>query len=111
VMGKDHTAFGRARHPWLTGSGGWNYTAVTRWILGVRLTFNGLVIDPCVPADWKQFEIVRKWRGASYKITVENSDGIEKGVKSVMLNGKLVTMPIPPQAAGTVNDVLVTMGL
>ena len=54
VMGKDHTAFGRARHPWLTGSGGWNYTAVTRWILGVRLTFDGLVIDPCVPADWKQ---------------------------------------------------------
>ena len=41
VMGKDHTAFGRARHPWLTGSGGWNYTAVTRWILGVRLTFDG----------------------------------------------------------------------
>ena len=37
VMGNDHTAYGRARHPWLTGSGGWNYTAVTRWILGVRL--------------------------------------------------------------------------
>ncbi len=50
VMGSDHTAFGRARHPWLTGSGGWNYTAVTRWILGVRLTFDGLIVDPCVPA-------------------------------------------------------------
>ena len=55
VMGKDHTAFGRARHPWLTGSGGWNYTAVTKWILGVRLTFYGMIIDPCVPGDWKHF--------------------------------------------------------
>ncbi len=41
VMGKDHTAFGRARHPWLTGSGGWNYTAATRWILGIQLGFDG----------------------------------------------------------------------
>ena len=55
VMGKDHTAFGRARHPWLTGSGGWNYTAATRWILGIQLGFDGLVVDPCIPADWKEF--------------------------------------------------------
>lgn len=109
-MGKDHTAYGRARHPWLTGSGGWNYTAVTRWILGVRLTFDGLMIDPCVPADWKQFEVVRKWRGATYRIKVENPAGVEKGVNAVTLNGKPATFPISAQAAGTVNEVLVTMG-
>ena len=39
--------------PWLTGSGGWNYTAVTRWILGVRLSFEGMLIDPCIPAEWQ----------------------------------------------------------
>ena len=50
-MGRDHTAFGRARHPWLTGSAGWSYTAATRWILGVRLTFGGLIVDPCIPPD------------------------------------------------------------
>ncbi len=110
VMGKDHTAYGRARHPWLTGSGGWNYTAVTRWILGVRLTFDGLVVDPCIPADWKQFEVTRQWRGATYKIKVENPDGVEKGVKSVTLNGKQATMPIPPQASGSINEVVVRMG-
>ena len=52
VMCKDHTAYGRARHPWLTGSSGWNYTAVTRWILGVRLSFDGMIVDPCIPAGW-----------------------------------------------------------
>jgi N,N'-diacetylchitobiose phosphorylase len=110
VMGKDHTAFGRARHPWLTGSGGWNYTAVTRWILGLRLTFDGLIVDPCVPADWKHFEVKRQWRGASYNVKVENPDGVQKGVKSVALNGKPVAMPIPAQKAGSVNEVLVRMG-
>ena len=110
VMGMDHTAFGRARHPWLTGSGGWNYTAVTRWILGVRLTFNGLVIDPCVPSDWKGFEVRRQWRGATYNIAVENPDGVQKGVKTVALNGNPTAMPIAPQKPGSVNDVVVTMG-
>jgi N,N'-diacetylchitobiose phosphorylase len=110
VMGKDHTAYGRARHPWLTGSGGWNYTAVTRWILGVRLTFGGLVVDPCVPADWKSFEVTRQWRGAKYHIVVENPDGVEKGVKTVTLNGKAGSMPISPQPAGSVNEIVVRMG-
>jgi N,N'-diacetylchitobiose phosphorylase len=62
VMGRDHTAFGRARHPWLTGSGGWNYTAATRWILGIRLSFEGLIVDPCIPAEWKGFHVTRQWR-------------------------------------------------
>ena len=79
VMGKDHTAFGRARHPWLTGSGGWNYTAATRWILGVRLSFDGMVIDPCIPGDWKEFEVTRQWRGATFEITVEESGRSAEG--------------------------------
>jgi N,N'-diacetylchitobiose phosphorylase len=110
VMGKDHTAYGRARHPWLTGSGGWNYTAVTRWILGVRLTFDGLVVDPCIPSDWKEFKVTRQWRGASFNIAVKNPDGIEKGVKAVTLNGRNIEGPIPPQEPGTVSEVVVIMG-
>jgi len=110
VMGKDHTAYGRARHPWLTGSGGWNYTAVTRWILGVRLAFDGMVIDPCVPSDWKHFDVKRQWRGATYDITIENPGGVQKGVRSVTLNGELTAMPIAAQKPGSVNQVVVTMG-
>ena len=110
VMGRDHTAFGRARHPWLTGSGGWNYTAATRWILGVRLTFEGLIVDPCIPADWREFEVIRQWRGATYRISVRNPEGVEKGVRTVRLNGTAVTGAIPPQPTGSVNDVAVEMG-
>jgi N,N'-diacetylchitobiose phosphorylase len=110
IMGKDHTAFGRARHPWLTGTAGWFYTAVTKYILGVRPTFDGLVIDPCIPKDWKGFEVQRKWRGALYNIKVQNPDGVEKGVKSITLNGTRVEGPIPVQASGTENEIEVVMG-
>jgi N,N'-diacetylchitobiose phosphorylase len=110
IMGRDHTAFGRARHPWLTGSAGWNYMAATRWMLGVRLSFAGMVIDPCIPADWAGFEVRRQWRGASFHITVKNPDGVEKGVKSISLNGAPVDGPIPPQPAGSANEVVVIVG-
>jgi N,N'-diacetylchitobiose phosphorylase len=110
VMGRDHAAYGRARHPWLTGSGGWNYTAVTRWILGIRLTFQGLIVDPCIPADWKQFQVTRKWRGATFDIRVSNPEGVEKGVKSVRLDGEIVTGTIPPPTVGSKHQVDVLMG-
>lgn len=110
IMGPDHTAFGRARHPFMTGSGGWSYFAATRYILGVRPQFGGLLVDPCVPADWKSFQVTRVWRGAEYRITVQNPDGVEKGVASVTCNGQAVDGLIPAQPAGSVNEVTVIMG-
>ena len=110
VMGKDHTAHGRGRHPWLTGSGGWAYFAATHWMLGIRPEYTGLTIDPCIPADWAGFDVVRKWRGATYRITVKNPGGVQKGVKSVLLDGKCASLPIPVQEAGSIHDVVVTMG-
>jgi N,N'-diacetylchitobiose phosphorylase len=110
IMGRDHTAFGRARHPWLTGTAGWMYTAATRYILGIRPEFEGLVVDPCIPADWNGFHVSRQWRGATYEIEVQNPSGVQKGVKTVTLNGAPVSGPIPPQAAGSTNTVVVVMG-
>ncbi len=110
VMGPDHTAFGRARHPFMTGSGGWSYFAATRYLLGVRPQFHGLLVDPCIPADWKEFRVTRVWRGATYHITVENPRRVEKGVASVALNGQPADRLIPPQPVGSVSQVTVTMG-
>jgi N,N'-diacetylchitobiose phosphorylase len=110
VMGRDHTAYGRARHPWLTGSAGWNYTAVTRWMLGIRLTFEGLIVDPCIPSGWKEFQVTRQWRGATFNIVVRNPDRVEKGVKSVTLDGRPVEGAIRPQTVGSTHDVAVVMG-
>ncbi len=110
IMGKDHTAYGRARHPWLTGSAGWAYLAATQWILGIRLSFDGLIIDPCIPSSWKEFSVTRKWRGATFRISVANPKGKQKGVASMTLDGGAVSGPIPPQKPGSVHDVRVIIG-
>ena len=110
IMGRDHQDHGRANHPWLTGTSGWAYFAVTNFILGVSLGFEGLNINPCIPTDWPGFEVTRQWRGATFNITVKNPDGVSKGVKSITLNGESIEGAIPAQADGSVHDVLVIMG-
>ncbi len=111
VIGKGHTAEGRARHPFMTGSAGWGYFAATRYILGIQPGFDRLTIDPCVPRDWKEFQILRKWRNAEYHITIQNPNGVEKGIVSLSLNGE--TLPdntIPCQPAGSINRIIAVMG-
>ncbi len=109
VVGRDHTAFGRARHPFMTGSGGWAYFSATRYMLGIRPDFEHLTIDPCIPADWKEFSAVRRWRGAEYDIHVENPDGVMKGVQELYLDGEKAER-IPVMAQGSRHDVRVVMG-
>ena len=109
VVGRDHTAFGRARHPFMTGSGGWAYFSATRYMLGIRPDFEHLTIDPCIPADWREFSAVRRWRGAEYDIHVENPDGVMKGVRELYLDGEKVDR-IPVMAQGSRHDVRVVMG-
>lgn len=109
IMGRDHTAYGRARHPFMTGSGGWAYFAATRYMLGIRPQFDSLDIDPCVPGDWKEFSVVREWRGARYRILVKNPEGVMKGVKELYLDGSRVDR-IPAMQAETEHEVTAVMG-
>ncbi|WP_343290995.1 GH36-type glycosyl hydrolase domain-containing protein [Vibrio harveyi] len=111
IMGRDHQNHGRANHPWLTGTSGWAYFAVTNFILGVRTGFDGLTIDPCIPTNWPGFEVTRQWLGATYNIKVVNPDSVSKGVKSITVNGEAVSgASVPVQAQGSVNEVIVTLG-
>ena len=109
VMGKDHTGFGRARHPFMTGTGGWAYFSATRYILGIRPQLDYLEINPCIPADWKGFGADRVWRGATFHIQVENPDGVMKGVKEIWLDGQKVKR-IPVMEKDTKHQVKVVMG-
>ena len=109
VSGPDHTTFGQAHHPFMTGSAGWAYFATTQYILGVKPDFDGLKIDPCVEADWKEFTVTRRWRGATYVIHVTNPNGVQKGVASVTADGKAVEK-LPVLAEGAVCHAEVVMG-
>lgn len=109
IVGKEHTAYGRARHPFMTGTGGWAYFSATRYMLGIRPQFDFLEIDPCIPAEWESFHVTREWRGAVYEIQVRNLDHVMKGVKTISVNGEVVDK-VSSRPEGSINKVVVTMG-
>ncbi|MGA9069364.1 MAG: hypothetical protein WB424_03850, partial [Terracidiphilus sp.] len=83
--------FGASRVPWLSGSATWSYYAATQYILGIQPEYNGLRIEPCIPSAWPQFKVTRVFRGKRVTIEVKNPNGVQKGVKKLTLNGKVVT--------------------
>ena len=102
IAGKDAAKPGEAKNSWLTGTAAWNFYAISQYILGIRPTYGGLLIDPCIPKDWKAYKVSRKFRGAHFEIEVRNPGGVSKGVKKLTVNGKaLDTNLIPAMAPGT----------
>ena len=111
TAGKDAARPGEAKNSWLTGTAAWNWYAITQFIFGIKPGYDGLVVDPCIPADWNGFEVRRRFRGADYRIVVTNPSHVSKGVKQVTLNGTpLPSAVVPACPAGTTNLVEVTLG-
>ncbi|KAF0135129.1 MAG: cepB [Candidatus Saganbacteria bacterium] len=88
ILGKEHPQFGLGRNSWLTGTAAWAMQAVSQYILGIKPDYDGLIIDPCIPAKWKGFEVKKYFRGSNYFITVRNPKGVNKGIKSLTVDGK-----------------------
>ncbi len=90
ILGDEHPQFGLGRNAWLSGTSSWTYVAGTQWILGVRPDIDGLIVDPCIPVDWKEFRVKRQFRGATYHIHVTNPDKVSKGVAELRVNGEVL---------------------
>ncbi len=111
VAGRDAKFHGEAKNSWLTGTAAWTFVNVSQYILGVYPTHNGLSIDPCVPKDFGNFELTRKFREGTYNIKVQNPDKVEKGIKSITVDGKAIDGCVIPYVKGKETyDVVVTMG-
>lgn len=98
VTSPDHPTFGQASHSWLTGSATWMLRNLTEYFLGVRPTYKGLLVDPCVPTGWKKFSVTRKFRGATYNIQYSIPRGKGGKVTKVLFNGKPVSGQVLPMA-------------
>lgn len=96
VDGPQSPYFGRGDWSWYTGSAGWMFRISTEWILGIRPAYDGLIIDPCIPAVWSGFKIKRAFRGVTYLIEVENPEHVEKGIKKILLDGKQFSSSLIP---------------
>jgi cellobiose phosphorylase len=96
IAGRDAPTFGEAKNSWLTGTAAWNYVAISQWILGIRPTYDGLEIDPVIPAAWEGFEAARDFRGAHYSIHVVRAgpgNAVRLEVDGKAVSGTVVPLP------------------
>ena len=100
VAGKDAARPGEGKNSWLTGTAAWMWYTVSEFILGIQPDYEGLRIDPCLPSTAKEYTVKRRFRGALYHIHVVNSNGHQKGVKRISLDGKAVTGNLVPWSEG-----------
>lgn len=112
IAGKSAYIPGEAKNSWLTGTAAWNFYAITQYILGIKPTYNGILIEPCLPNHINSYSVNRKFRGAEYQIQVNNPNGLKTGNIKIILDGKLIDGNcIPLQVVGSKINVEVLIEL
>jgi len=110
IAGADAPRHGEAKNSWLTGTAAWTFVNVSQYILGLRPTHSGLMIDPCVPEGFGDFTLIRYFRGTTYHIQVKNPANVQKGVKEIKVDGKAIEGNIIPISDSKEVHVEVIMG-
>jgi cellobiose phosphorylase len=111
IAGKDAFRPGEAKNSWLTGTAAWNFYAISQYILGIRPDYKGLIIDPCIPEDWDNIKIIRRFRNKTFNIHIVNPSKVSHGVKELTLNGKIIDgNMVPVSMAKKHNEVEVVLG-
>jgi len=102
IAGRDAPTHGEAKNSWLTGTAAWNYVAVTQWILGIRPELEALRIDPVLPSGWPGFTATRRFRGATYQVSVRRAKTLDSGLAEgagVVVDGQRIAGTLLPLAA------------
>jgi len=106
ILGDEHPQFGLARNSWLSGTASWVYQAATKHILGIRPEYDGLRVDPCIPARWEGFQMKRMFRGARYTVNVTNPSHVCRGVKTVTVDSQEIRGTVVPAFSDTADHVI-----
>ena len=88
IDGPDSPDYGMGGWTWYTGSASWFQKVIVDWIIGVRATDKGLLIDPCIPNEWNELSIKRTFRNTTYQIKIFNKDNVSTGIKYLLVDGK-----------------------
>ncbi|NME68629.1 GH36-type glycosyl hydrolase domain-containing protein [Flammeovirga aprica] len=109
IAGKDAYIPGEGKNSWLSGTAAWNFYTLMHYILGVQPEYNGLLIDPCIPQEWKEYTVSRKFRGGTYNITIQNPNNVSKGVAQITVNGEKIEGNLIPILGEGKHQVIVQM--
>jgi len=102
---------GRGGWTWYTGSSGWMYRVGLEAVLGIRRMGKTLQINPCIPRHWQNYRVTYCVGGTTFQIRVDNPSGVNRGVKQVKLDNKLLPgNEIPLLSDGGQHEVNVRMG-
>jgi cellobiose phosphorylase len=109
IAGRDAPTHGEAKNSWLTGTAAWNYFAITQPILGVRPTYEGLMVAPVVPSSWKGFKVSRVFQGVRYDIVVSRKG--RGNTVQMTVDGRAVGGNLIPRPAAGITTVAVQVRL
>lgn len=94
--------FGKGGWSWYSGSAQWLHRVAVNYILGIQATYNGLLVKPCIPAEWQGFSYTRQFRGGEYRIEVK------RGAKfAICADGKQIKGNVIPDLGSGVHNVTV----
>ena len=111
IAGRDAVFFGESKNSWLTGTAAWTFVNISQHILGLLPTHEGLSVNPCIPHDFGDFELTRKFREGTYHVQVRNPKQVEKGVVSLRVDGQEIAGNVIPYVRGKKEyQVEVTLG-
>ncbi len=79
---------GRGGWTWYTGSSSWMYETGIKYLLGLRIQNNILHLEPCIPKDWKEYNICYQYGNSRYHIRVNNPNMKNTGVTTFKINGR-----------------------
>ena len=75
---------------WYTGSASWMYEAGIHYILGLTIEKGYLSINPCIPKDWREYNIEYKYKESIYNINIFNYNKKNTGVETMIVNGQII---------------------
>lgn len=88
--------YGRSSGSYRTGTVAWMLLSILEGLLGIKATTKGLMIEPCIPGNWEKVNCTRKFKEATYHIS------LTKGVSGVKVNGDIYEGKYMPYEAGKV---------
>lgn len=66
-------------------------------------------IEPCIPKEWKEYQIQYKWKESIYNIRIKNPNGKNVGVSEIKLNGEKIENYIKLDGSRNIYQIEVTM--